>query len=1231
MGFINVIIKHDGAVITNSTISYNRDHQICSGIGTLELLVPLNIGRTFKPWDVIEIWESGDKKGKFFIDSVSKAAKEGAIQIKATDGSKRLSDYFITDTYTIDYLSYGRTWIEKFLTEAGVTYSFTVSGNGSPLSNNTSLGYDSAFTTITTLLQQSGWYLYFNNDGTAIIGDLHKDVSNPDHSIDASDFSELLRELDDDRLRNRAVVWGNSNPTFGEVFVDISVQTPWNYDAQDKRAVVLSNSSIYNNAQARSLAIMMLNEFTQIKDEKTLLVLNDYNFQIGEILKINSKYWSGRGLITGITASFSKDGLTYQVTINQKCPRLFTFFSTLPPTVSGFYVYIGTAGDGIWRKYTADSAWYNDSSGLEDLEINDLFIRNGTFASVANDGYLYTKTSELGAWNKYSHPNLRDINGVTYSNMDLRAVACSINMSDNIIAGYNFVPVSGIVASGIVPSGMSWVLELTGGQSLIRAEQIVISGSAGDGYDFGIFDLESTGEYNIVSISGFVPVSGWVASTVDHYNKYGSGHRDICLFRDGWAVDRLPPDTDSLAIGWGYGDQTYSDKITGTQVTYPSSLICDETTQNYWYVGWSAQLVKIDPTAKTSTTWSFTKPAEWSIGSPSIDFGIALRHKDTNTFDFVVLIQSAGPVYTLYHYTYTLGDGALTSAGNSGSFGSNAGIVGFGLIGNTAIVHYAYANTAHAKLLNLTTGSFSDVDIFTGMGAGYQGLSGASVLFSTGDSLIAAYIYLAGTDLFEYPNCPIGPSTEARKVELWAKGYRITKYGSQGIIGPVLLQTFDKPSGTDRFDFPSTRILPVGVRSDYVATNTLLNRAYLILPIGFRASDCTGPSNYNIAGLTVGISFPNLSIFYSKWSDSGTWWGTSDEYIPTNGSELVGKVGGALNASEYGSFDSQYGKYATPGFIVWSAESGAEYSEFRSAPAYGTSYGHSSSLALNFGSKHPKDDLTNQLIWGTSDVSTPHYMYLSQQWNLQDSDSKMNIDSFGYTGISQHYGVSHGYKIYLFGDTELDDYPLGSILKHTSTTELGTKITAVEDSLEQTLGIFEIIKTTQVPCKVDIANGTPTVIYNIPPEDGLNSQEFWGSVQNEVDSFYTHSDPKPIYEARTFNLISPSTFPTVSGELTAIDYERYIGITNREGILASEYYLDTPWVNLVTVYSGVAISGLITHFETSNFVPEGTYFFYTVSGVKSFFQKNPEENYWRDYSTGLPDSAISIIRCDDLI
>ena len=79
---------------------------------------------------------------------------------------------------------------------------------------------------------------------------------------------------------------------------------------------------------------------------------------------------------------------------------------------------------------------------------------------------------------------------------------------------------------------------------------------------------------------------------------------------------------------------------------------------------------------------------------------------------------------------------------------------------------------------------------------------------------------------------------------------------------------------------------------------------------------------------------------------------------------------------------------------------------------------------------------------------------------------------------------------------------------------------------------------------------------------------------------------------------------------------------------ASKYDLTTPWVKMANA-SGVTIP--VNHLETTNYHPSGTYFFYSYSGAANFFQKNPTESVWRDYSAGLPSSEITIIRCDDLI
>jgi hypothetical protein len=682
-------------------------------------------------------------------------------------------------------------------------------------------------------------------------------------------------------------------------------------------------------------------------------------------------------------------------------------------------------------------------------------------------------------------------------------------------------------------------------------------------------------------------------------------------------------------------------------------LICDEGTQIYWYVGWNGVLVKLDPNTKTQTTWNFTKPTEWStLDSPASDFGIMLRHKSGNDFDIVVLLDDPAPApassHTLYHYTYTLGDSTLTFQGSS-NLSATAYLIGSGLIGDKAIVGYSTLGaTIHAKVLNLTTTSFSDVDIHTGLDAGYLGISGEANLFSSGEDLVLGFVYLAGTDLYDFPTCPLLPKTAPRQAELFATGYKINKFGTESHIGVTSLAVYDVPAGTEYFDFggfftPNTGFVP-HISYDYIASNTLLNKAYWMCPIRFIARDCSTAVKY--AGLTVGVSFPDKGVFYHKWSDNETWWGISDSYLSGDGSELVKKDSGS-QPTRRAELLGQYAQYGGAGFIVYSDTGGETFGEFRHAPAYSASEGFGTTFdpLTNISNWHSMDDLTGQLVFGTTTLpadAPPYYLMMANKGNFRSYNSRMSIGSFASTHITQHFGVSHAYRLYILDQTSINDYPEGSILKHTSTANLGTKITASEDSLEQTLGVFEIVKRTEVPVKVDTAKEVPTVVYDIPQTEGANSLEFWASIVNEEGSFYTHSDPKPVYEARTFDLLLPGSLPTYSGQFGPTDYERYIGIANREGILASKFDLSTPWVNIVTtasgivtggvVVSGITASGLITHFETSNYVPEGTYFFFTVSGaIPSFFQKKPEDDFWVDYSAGLPASQITIIRVDDLI
>ena len=135
---MNIIVKHNGLDITSSVISYNIEKKICSGVGSLE--IEIVSGGSYNPWDIIEIWEDSNKKGKFFVSKILDDVV-GTTVLSCLDNVKRLQDYYITESYLIDYPSTCRYWIEKFLDEAGAPYTFTVDGYGSLISNNTSLGF----------------------------------------------------------------------------------------------------------------------------------------------------------------------------------------------------------------------------------------------------------------------------------------------------------------------------------------------------------------------------------------------------------------------------------------------------------------------------------------------------------------------------------------------------------------------------------------------------------------------------------------------------------------------------------------------------------------------------------------------------------------------------------------------------------------------------------------------------------------------------------------------------------------------------------------------------------------------------------------------------------------------------------------------------------------------------------------------------------------------------------
>lgn len=531
MAFMNVALYHEGEDISDILIRYHRVKEICSSIGTIEVVLVDN-NRFFDAWDVLTLYEGGIKKGEFYIVSPVENKVDGTITIRAQDASKLLTDYFIDQSYTIDYYSLTRDWIEQFLTEAGVTYNIT-GGEGVPLSENTSLGMSSAYDDIMTLLQYSGWYLYFNANNTAIVGSLSAPFGNAKR-IQDNVIRGVTRARNDSMLRNRAVVWGNYNADESDwVHVDKSTTTPWNYDANDKRAVVVSNSRIRTTEVANEIANKVLTEFARINDEKIIEIIGYMDIELGDIAFIESMGYKGSGLVTTVDVTFGEKGLITTIILDQRCPRLFAYWSDF---FEYEYVYIGTAGDGVHRKPLSSTTWqdYNDglvASGA--LDIRDLYVANDNFALITMSGDLYYRDPYTN-WRTVNTPTVID-QGTPYSGtLYARGLAIDHNTNE-IICGYNSTP-SPVNTDN---SSRAWVVNFNP-NTLIQTNYAQVYVTSGD-YRATIVDLDTNDRNNIVSVAGpsefGTSASGTTLGTV--WNM-GTGHP---RYADG-DLKRIPPRAD---------------------------------------------------------------------------------------------------------------------------------------------------------------------------------------------------------------------------------------------------------------------------------------------------------------------------------------------------------------------------------------------------------------------------------------------------------------------------------------------------------------------------------------------------------------------------------------------------------------------------------------------------------------------------------------------------------------
>ena len=570
---MDIVVEHNSVDVSSYVISYTRESKICTGVATLEMEMVYTYPTAILPWDTISIIEEGNRVATFYVGQVTDSQPGAVITINAQDNSKRLTDYFITDNHTVERRSHAKKWITKFLNEAGVDWKFTASGNGGILTNNTTMGMQSAYEQIMTLLQLSGWYIRFDEYGKAFIGELSTVPPNfstvnyvnfpcsgiftgngnlpgygdfpcsgtfigiglitghevhphegiflldstftgegdivgsgtfpcagifhgngfytgagtfpgngtfsgdgnftdpgvyPGYSaittsgiftcygtypkvgmrLDNDIILDIKLDKNDRMYRNRVVVWGNGDSDTGSwVFADVSlVGNKWDYDANDRRTIVIANSNIPDSSDAFDLANQALMEFGRLSVEKRLTVAGAVPVKVGDIVLVINELFTGNGMVTSFGVSMSKAGLISSIVLDERCPRLFGYFhprlvdDIFPSGTLGFPVYVSTFGDGVWRKTNsgitesgwAGSMWENYSYGLTELDITDLHVNEGVLVNVTSAGDSYSSLEANGYWEKINLNSLSvTASGVVENYTNLKARACIIDRDSN--------------------------------------------------------------------------------------------------------------------------------------------------------------------------------------------------------------------------------------------------------------------------------------------------------------------------------------------------------------------------------------------------------------------------------------------------------------------------------------------------------------------------------------------------------------------------------------------------------------------------------------------------------------------------------------------------------------------------------------------------------------------------------------------------------------------------------
>lgn len=1209
---MDVLVKHNGTNITSSVVAYERVHKICTGIGTLTVEVERTLGRTYEPWDSVDIHENGDFKVKYYISEVIDSVPKGIVTLECQDISKRLVDYFIPDSYTVDYPSYTRYWIEKFLTEAGLDYVFNTTSPGNLLSNFTHMGLVPAYEQLLTLLQLSGWYMYFDGNEKAVIGPLNADLAISNRHVDREDILSISRLDDDKMLRNRALVLGAFDPySLTYAAADVTVHTRWNYDRRDVRAMVVSNSNIPNRGSAYSIANLLLKEFARPTIEKHVSLHGARDYNLGEAIRVDSTVWRGKGLITTFGTSMSKTGLITNIVIDERCPRLFGFFDF------GDYVYVGTFGDGVWKKHIKfEHSWHNFSTGLTNLQITDLHINNGVFGSIGSQGEMY-RALEEGPWIPVTITGLQSsqeviasgdaINWIGFSG--IRGRATIVDKYSNIVkfgvdtwSGMNhgdyFLSYSGWLGvttfSGIVASGMAtisgsrgWIVEYDPftGQPLGGLGSGIYPINVSGNYNIMVIDLENDGYHDYVSVKEIggdtIPNEGMDWEFGVHFTQPFASTKDP----DGYSVH--PSDVSYV------NNNPLVSKVGSVAVDSRAAMIASDRQVSGQV--WNMCVGGDGRARKTVFTREYDVPLQqWKIVTTTTTSGVGVTGE-------VIGIMPDSTVSDLFHiftrtavvngmsYSYITWDSLLNTFNSSTAIGTSlfdfAGanasrdadpvlindkiyLLRYG-IDNPTTAGGQYVDPSYLEVwvdvIDIATKSLSRTKVYS-LQTG-QGVSGFYYFFPAADHTTAD-----GLGVFDFILMDSFQSGNEFKFIGWFEIYEKNDPRSKEYI---LVGNESVVQDTELYNDPTYRF---GTTVPSATTNTRLSNSYAVIGrtgasgqkswyfngSTFVVETSTGTAPYYLNNTRVFPMYTGNDFFYIAKDLGNDWW--------------------LCNPS---SLTVEEQIFVPAGY----------------------------------------DILRKPFSSGTGISSNQIYFICRNATTFENELVPYNFDSF-QTNLALRPDVmpgvtTRGINMGGFFISDASDYTIGSPTANVVYIDLGTPDWQGSRFLvlQREGMLFTIVEEESYPIRIDISNSSPVLAV------GSGAGSFVSTFVSDSEVFQVFATPSlsglQVNDYR-YTLLEP-TYSGISASGLGVEMTGlYVYGSGVYG-----FDLNTYSGGFQVIYN--VPSGWGTRLETSNFGLGGQYIFVTASGfVPMFYQKDPQ-NVSFTYYSGLPASRPTIIRLDDRI